>query len=287
MSDHLLYADDLKIFSISEAMIQKDLMTLSNWCSKWQMSVAPKKCESITFSPIKNHSMRSLPELSLNNIALPSTNIIRDLGVMFASDLSFANHITTIICRAQARVNIIFNILRHSTFDVVVKCYTIYIRPILEYATVVFSPTSKSLIRKMESVQKSLVHRCLLKGGILYKSYFDGLEICGLETLEYRRLIYDLVHLYKCIVSKETTSSNNLFILLPELKSLRRHKYYIRCSLLNDSKCSTQFLTNRVIGCWNSLPDEIFPVKISTRSFKNNVSSVDLTNYLILNPNNY
>uniref|UniRef100_A0A8R1DQR3 Ipi1_N domain-containing protein n=2 Tax=Caenorhabditis japonica TaxID=281687 RepID=A0A8R1DQR3_CAEJA len=69
---------------------------------------------------------------------------------MFASDLSFANHITTIICRAQARVNIIFNILRHSTFDVVVKCYTIYIRPILEYATMV----TKKKARKNEDFKK-------------------------------------------------------------------------------------------------------------------------------------
>ncbi|EFO88247.1 hypothetical protein CRE_23252 [Caenorhabditis remanei] len=72
---------------------------LSEWCNIWQMNVAPKKCELITFFKSRKKNVKSNPllNISLNGLRLPKCEIIRDLGVIFSSDLSFDSHINSVI----------------------------------------------------------------------------------------------------------------------------------------------------------------------------------------------
>uniref|UniRef100_A0A8R1HTK3 Reverse transcriptase domain-containing protein n=1 Tax=Caenorhabditis japonica TaxID=281687 RepID=A0A8R1HTK3_CAEJA len=124
-SDYLLYADDLKIFSTDKSSIQRDLDSLSTWCENWQMSVAPNKCETIAFY----HSKRGMDKdtkFTIGGATVPITSRIRDLGMFFTSDLSFSNHIDTVLRKAHQRVNIFFNVLRHAGFDTFIKCFIIY-----------------------------------------------------------------------------------------------------------------------------------------------------------------
>ncbi|EFO96045.1 hypothetical protein CRE_20560 [Caenorhabditis remanei] len=71
------------------------------------------------------------------------------------------------------------------------------------------------------------------------------------------------------------------------MKSLRRHPYYLRGNLKNSNKINSQYITNRTLTCWNSLPVNCFPVKVSSRAFKSNLISLDLSKHLTLSPLNY
>uniref|UniRef100_A0A8R1IKF3 Reverse transcriptase domain-containing protein n=1 Tax=Caenorhabditis japonica TaxID=281687 RepID=A0A8R1IKF3_CAEJA len=95
-SDFLLYADDLKLFGTNPDSIAKDLVTISSWCDNWQMTVAPNKCECIRFSHMKKYAKLRPPALSIDGVCIPSTCLIRDLGVLYSSNLSFATHIDKI-----------------------------------------------------------------------------------------------------------------------------------------------------------------------------------------------
>uniref|UniRef100_A0A8R1EKY4 Uncharacterized protein n=1 Tax=Caenorhabditis japonica TaxID=281687 RepID=A0A8R1EKY4_CAEJA len=95
-----------------------------------------------------------------------------------------------------------------------IKSFLVYVRPILEYGSVIFSPIGTVLIRRIESVQKSFVYRCCTKFGVHYASYFSTLETLVLESLEYRRLITDMMFLYKCIVAKDIACPSNLYLSL-------------------------------------------------------------------------
>ncbi|CAP32570.1 Protein CBG13846 [Caenorhabditis briggsae] len=119
--------------------------------------------------------------------------------------------------------------------DIFVKCFVIYIRPILEYGTIVFL---KEQIKLLEGVQKSFLFRCYKKFNYPYISYFDCLRDHNLESLEYRRLLSDLVFMYKTLVSQEIAIAHNLFIVPFHHNHLRRHPYYISCTLKNASKLS-------------------------------------------------
>jgi len=63
------------------------------------------------------------------------------------------------------------------------------------------SPHYKYLIDKIESVQTYFTNRLFTRklSGLSELSYFSCLKILGLETLEHRRLIIDLVLYYKIL----------------------------------------------------------------------------------------
>ena len=134
---------------------------------------------------------------------VPQTKVIRDLGIMLSSDLTFTNHLNVTLRKCHQRINIFFNVIRHADFSVFIKCFQIYVRPLLEYGSIVFSPISKDHVKLIESVQKSFIYRVFKKFNISYTSYFEALKLCNLTSLEHRRLIDDLVFMYKLLVSKE------------------------------------------------------------------------------------
>uniref|UniRef100_A0A8R1EI45 Uncharacterized protein n=2 Tax=Caenorhabditis japonica TaxID=281687 RepID=A0A8R1EI45_CAEJA len=191
-----------------------------------EMALAINREQDLIGTHYAKYAKLRPPALSIDGVCIPSTCLIRDLGVLYSSNLSFATHIDKITGNAHRRVNILFNLLRHSSRDIIIKCYKIYVRPLLEYASIIFNPVQKELIRRLESVQKSTIYRCYRKFGIEYISYFDCLQELELQSLEYRRLIIDLVFIYKSIVTKEVAAMKNLSCELANLTNLRRHKYY-------------------------------------------------------------
>ena len=69
-----------------------------------------------------------------------------------SANLSFKYHISQIIKKAQAKVNVLFKSIRSSSTDLLLKAFTVYVRPLLETATVVWNPTSVFLVNDLESV---------------------------------------------------------------------------------------------------------------------------------------
>ena len=65
---------------------------------------------------------------------------------------------------------------------------------------------------------------------------------CGLESLEYRRLVIDLHFTYKYVVSKEIIIDHQLFVLENNDRSLRRHEYILRSPIRNSTKITNQSL---------------------------------------------
>ena len=249
------------------------------------MSVAPNKCENIIFNLTK--SPRTLNfDFTIKGSKIPRTKKIRDLGLILSSDLSFSEHIDTILRRSHQRINIFFNILRRASFETFIKCYTIYVRPILEYGSIVFNPVLKEQIKRIESVQKSFVYRVFKKFHIPYLNYFDALSVCNLTSLELRRLHADLVFLYKVIVSKEILLYPPLFTL-PSLPNIRKHKFYFRSNSKNSNKVSSQFISNRSLNCWNDLSPSVFPPTPHSINFISNISYCNFQKYLTLNPHNF
>ena len=73
--------------------------------------------------------------------------------------------------------------------SVLTKAFTVNVRPLLEYCSSVWSPSTVGNINKLESVQRSFTKRLT---GIHSLSYTDRLKALGLERLELRRLHADL-----------------------------------------------------------------------------------------------
>jgi len=99
---------------------------------------------------------------------------------------------------------------------VLVKAYIAYVRPILEYGSVVWSPYKTGDISCIEQVQWSFTKRL---PGLKNAAYRDRLAVTNLETLEFRRLYADLVMCYKIVFRLITVDFHTFFRLAPSNKS--------------------------------------------------------------------
>jgi hypothetical protein len=152
------------------------------------------------------------------------------------------------------------------------KEFTVYVRPLVEYCSPIWSPSLLGDIDNLEAVQRRFTKRL---PGLKNLEYATRLKTLGLDSLEVRRLRADLILIYKIIFGHIDISSKDFFTL--NTNNLRGHKYklFVQRSNLDIRK---HFLSLRIVGPWNDLP----PDKVnfsSLQTFKNSLATIDLTKY--------
>ena len=103
-------------------------------------------------------------------------------------------------------------------------------------------------IRKVESVQRRFTKRLY---GMKCLSYSQRLSRLGLETLELRRLKFDLVYLFKIMRGLVETDCN-IFEISHAL-ALRGHNCKLKKPVVNNNILLHSYAC-RVVDNWNSLP---------------------------------
>src|SRR5207253_10088367 len=116
-----------------------------------------------------------------------------------------------------------------------VIAYTTYVRPILEYCSVIWSPSRLADIDLLEDVQRFYTKRLQ---GLWDVPYSDRLLICGMQSLELRRLTIDLVLVFK-IVNKLVALDFDRFFVLNKNTRTRGHNFK-----LTIPRCSTKVRQN-------------------------------------------
>ena len=101
-SSCLRYADDAKLFKRIKTKedtckLQEDIDRLSQWCSSWKITLNIKKCSVISFTKKKSPC---ITDYTINNTHLERVYKVKDLGVIFSSNLDFGTHISTMINKA-------------------------------------------------------------------------------------------------------------------------------------------------------------------------------------------
>jgi len=75
------------------------------------------------------------------------------LGVNITQNLSWKEHITKIINKANSTRGFLQRNIRQCSIHVKLLAYVTYVRPIVEYASVVWSPHTQALKNLLEMVQ--------------------------------------------------------------------------------------------------------------------------------------
>ena len=144
--------------------------------------------------------------------------------------------------------------------------YRVLERPLLEYATCVWSPYLKKDIHKLESVQRRATK---LVKDICHQSYEDRLHHLGLPTLEYGRDRNDMIQVYKAINGIDDIDWMKLFSLAPS-NSTRGHSLK-----LFKKQCRTTHrlhtFSSRIVDQWNSLSNSTVTAK-SVNAFKSSLT---------------
>ena len=271
------FADDLKLSSTSPYHLQMALHTVENWTSNWQLKIHPTKSEHITISP---SPQATTAKFYISNEEIPHTSAVKDLGVHLCSNLKFSSHIETIYSKGINLVHITLRSFKTNNFKVYVNLYKTYIRPILEYNCTTWMPFLIGDVEKVESVQATFTRKLCKKLNIKYTSYYNRLEILGLETLELRRIKIDMIITYKIINNLIDLDSTNFFNTNFNLQNynLRRNKFHLAKAPLSTSRyqVSSNFFSHRVINTWNKLSNDVV-CSGSLQVFKSKLNKVDLS----------
>jgi len=89
-----------------------------------------------------------------------------------------------------------------------VRAFIVYVRPILEYCSVVWNPFLLKDITTIEKVQRRFTERLR---GMSKLTYHQRLVKVGLESLELRRIRADLVLAYKIIFRLTDINTEDIF----------------------------------------------------------------------------
>ena len=128
----------------------------------------------------------------------------------------------------------------------------------------------------IESVQRSFTKHL---PGLSNYTYSERLTILQLQSLEHRRLIFDLVLCFNIVHGYIALSFIDFFHIFNQpilSRSLTKTGYPI-----TRTDISKYFFSARVVKIWNSLPSNLVHAP-STSTFKKLLSSHDLTDALIL-----
>ena len=252
-----LFADDTKLYDVDPVQLQVSLNKAVSWLDSYQLKVAEEKCYSICLH--KPKSSYNSTEYSINNNILQYRPVIKDLGVYISDDLKWDNHISRIAKKVSLTSYQILKSFQTKNIWILKKLFVTYIRPQLEYNTSVWSPHLIKNIKLLESVQKIYTKRIFRRCGLPYTSYRDRLDQINLESLERRRLNYDMVLVYKIINGLSYINFHEYFYLVNTNYNLRRNSLQIKplyqIKSTNSSWLNSFF--NRVPTLWNALPNEI------------------------------
>jgi len=176
-----------------------------------------------------------------------------------------------ILKHLESRTGLLFRKFVTRDMNVLRKAFITYIRPMLQYASSIWSPTQVDLIDRIESVQRQFTKRIAVLQEL---SYSERLTALNLKSLEYRRLCLDLYLLYKIIFGTFDVNLNSILSLRGDVPT-RSHRYKVMLEHCTNNY-RKNFFVQRVAPIWNSLPAGSIVDFSSFTSFKRLLNKVNL-----------
>jgi hypothetical protein len=204
--DDTLIAKEITCESDSVAL-QSDLNEIYNWAQEWGMEFNTVKCVVMTVSNKRNLINNNY---YLNNMypvqCLSKKEFIKYLGVIIDNKLTFKKHIEEKCNNSTKVLNMLRRNLHFAPKSVKCKAYMACVRPILEYASSCWSPTSDKLNHSVEMVQHNAAK--FVTNTYPRKNHYKEFSISRLikqlqwDSLEHRRNQSKLTMAYKILNNK-------------------------------------------------------------------------------------
>jgi len=125
-----------------------------DWSDKWQLGISYSKCNVMYVGSTSWNA-----NLSLNVNMLPVVDRVKDLGVIIDSHLAFTHHIDYIVARAFTRANLIHKCFASRDTASLTRAFIVYVRPLLECASPVWSPHHVGKTIQIKIVQRRFYKR--------------------------------------------------------------------------------------------------------------------------------
>lgn len=150
ISSHIrLFADDCVVYRAvtnpsDHLALQNDLSRIQNWCTTWLMSLNVAKTVLMSIHRRRNYV---IPNYSINNTQIATTDSFKYLGVYISRDLTWTCHVNHIINSANRTLGYLRRNLFLAPPSIKQLAFLTFVRPKLEYAEAIFDPTTITLLK--------------------------------------------------------------------------------------------------------------------------------------------
>lgn len=235
--------------------LNSDMEKVNQWTKTWLVTFNPSKSEYLLFSRKINKSQH--PHITMNNETIPEVNHHKHLGLIFSGDCTWHEHLAQIKTKAWQRINIMRKLKFTPDRKSLETIYFSFVRPLLEYADVVWDNCTQHEVNELEKFQ--LEASRIATGATRLVSLNLLYSDTGWETLASRRNKHKLVLFYK-MYSVSSNISHNL-----------RNPNNIQTIHARTQLYYNSFLPS-VIRSWNGLAEDVRNCN-STASFKHRLNT--------------
>ena len=202
-----LFADDTSVYvkvdnpTAAASTINSDLEKIKLWSQKWLVSFNPTKTESLVITKKRNKTPH--PSVYFDNTIIKEVSEHKHLGLIISNNGQWKEHIEYISQNARKRLAILRSVqfkLDRATLE---KIYISFIRPLLEYADVIWDNCSLENKKYLESLHLEAAR--IITGATRYCNNDKLYKELGWETLQNRRDFHKLSLFYN-IVNNATPS---------------------------------------------------------------------------------
>lgn len=255
------FADDIKILGDNSTAIQRAIDIVTEWCTKWKLNLAENKTNVVHLGN-KNPKTKYFA----NGIQISEKDSVKDLGVFVDNKLNFKKHINYISNCALLECKQLLKSFRSTNANLYFKLFNVYVQPLLNYGSEVFSPTAKSLIKQLEMPLKFYSRRVFQRCNMQYTSYEDRLAQMNQKSVQHLRIL-QILRTFHNIVSGEYHFPN-----VSSLKKARSPRFPLMMKSVRPADKSF-LLANLEI--WNRVA-QLIPEKTSRQMFASRLNFIPL-----------
>ena len=198
-SNPRIFADDILSMATGKDQqeccekLQADLTSIDAWATKWKMGLNAKKTVCLTVT----RQAEPVIYLNINGEIITEVSAHKHLGLTLEKDLKWREHVRNITSRAEHRLAILKSYSNRFSRETLLLLYTVYIRPILEYANVVWCNTTMAENERLEDINRSGLRTAMgAKLGTSHAFLYD--ETC-VDTLARRKFLHQIVMMHRIV----------------------------------------------------------------------------------------
>ena len=235
--DHQMYVKERDHETVGRRMKTRSQRALS-WYSNNFLLANPDKFQSLNINPRKLDKDRSDKTLSINELDIANTELIKVLGVNIDENLNFTEHISKLCIKASQKVGVLSRLRNLKPCKAKLLLYKSFILPYLTYCHLTWHFCNSWDKRKIERIQERALRVIYKSHSATYEELLGRADITSL----YNRRLQDITALmYKvkhglvpdCVsdifIRKGSTHSlRNSDFVLPRYETTRYGKHSVR-----------------------------------------------------------
>ena len=241
--------------------LQVDLNNVVKWSSDNNMALHTDKFEYMNHSSGDAKLLKHLPFTSEyyeyttpDGIIITPKDVIRDLGVLISSDLSWGPHINNVTDAARKMCSWILSVFETRDEVTLMTLYKSLVRSRMEFCCPLWNSSKVEDLVKLETIQRNFTSKI---EGYSEFTYWERLQGLRLMSLQRRRERYTILHLFKILhntapndinIKFSTSDRRGILALVPTLSRTAKPK------IQSKYDASFSVFAPRL---WNSLPKTI------------------------------